>query len=699
MTLSGSTGTTNFAIYNSFGVYITWSGSKNTTDNYTDVTATMHLKSNNGSSYLIDASCSGSINIDGNNQGWSGRVSIGAGGNQGIFSKTVRVWHNSDGNKNFGISGSFSINVPYFGGGNIGTHTWDLDTIPREGSMSVPSGLEFGKTSTFNITSNSSSFYYFIEFRMNNNLLGLILSGGRGGDNNVTIPADYANNTPNSSSPTCSFRLITSTSPTGWDNGALVGFKDYSAQVAVPSSMGPSINVLSYEDTVSKVIDVTGNMQILVEGLSGIKFSSTVTGQYGATIKNYEFTVGSYRFNNGDKSSLTLDLNKANIGTGTVASTLTVTDSRGMTASKSMNITVRPYSLPKIANANIARLNNPATTVRIIKPVTVSSVANRAGANVNTYKVTTKYRKVGTTDWTTVFTENGVSDQKDIPGLEIFSSYEIEVTLSDRFGSDTVRAIIPTGYVLLDFYKDVGIGIGKFHSRGVLDIYGSVYHDGGDIYHGENKIQMLEVTDKDGRALLTDDNNWDKVRNTGFHMIWKGDKKPEGSWDWNYLRITKHNDNYILQESVDFLSGVSAFRTKFNGTWFGWKHYAIQGAYAKFTVVTQTHRAEIDIDLPWGAKGKLIRVGNVVTLVWMRRITNINADYEYGLCKEQIPEGYRPVTEVHMTVNGNQWYTVNAWAVLHINTDGTLRLTSTFKGDRVWTGTITYLTTEETFPG
>ena len=166
MTLSGSTGTTNFSNWNSFGVYITWSGSKNTSGNYTDVTATMHLKSNNGSSYLSDASCSGSININGNNQGWSGRVSIGAGGNQGIFSKTVRVGHNSDGTKNFGISGSFTISVPSFGTGNIGTHTWDLDTIPREGSMSVPSGLEFGKTSTFNINSNSSSFYYFIEYKL-----------------------------------------------------------------------------------------------------------------------------------------------------------------------------------------------------------------------------------------------------------------------------------------------------------------------------------------------------------------------------------------------------------------------------------------------------------------------------------------------------------------------------------------------------
>ena len=694
MTLSGSTGTTNFASYNSFGVYITWSGSKNNVGNYTDVTATMHLKSNNGSSYLSDASCSGSININGNNQGWSGRVSIGAGGNQGIFSKTVRVGHNSDGTKSFGISGSFSINVPSFGTGNIGTHTWTLDSIPREGTMSVPSGLEFGKTSTFNITSYSSSFYYFIEFRVNNNLLGVILSGARGGNNNVTIPRDYASRLPNSTSSVCGFRLITSTSSSGWGNGALVGYRDYSATVTVPSSMGPSIGSLTYADTVSNVSNVTGSNQILVDTLSSVRLSSSASAQYGATIRNYDFTVGSYRVNNGGSSSLTLDLDRTKIGTGTVATTLTVTDSRGMTASRSMNLTVRPYSLPKITNANIARLTNPATTVRIIKPVTVSSVANGSGTNINTYTVTTKWRKFGTSSWTTVFTENNVSNQKDIPGLEIVSSYEIEVTLTDRFASDVVRVIIPTGYVLLDFYKDVGIGIGKFHSQGVLDIYGSVYHDGGDIYHGNNKIQMLEVTDSEGKALLVDDHNWNKEMNTGFHMINEGADKPIGSGGWNYLHVTKHNGNYILQEAVDFWAKTSAFRTKTAGTWGDWKYYAIQGADAKFDVVTQTGRAEKDIALPYGANGKLIRMGNLVTFVWSRGITNLNIDCEYHLVNETVPAGFRPTIEVHMQIFGNVSNQVGAWSILHINTDGSLRLTSAFRSNRVWSGTVTYLTTD-----
>lgn len=699
MTLSGSTGTTNFSNWNSFGIYITWSGSKNTAGNYTDVTATMHLKSNNGSSYLSDASCSGSININGNNQGWSGRVSIGAGGNQGIFSKTVRVGHNSDGTKNFGISGSFTISVPAFGTGNIGTHTWDLDTIPREGSMSVPSGLEFGKTSTFNITSHSSSFYYFIEFRVNNNLLGVILSGARGGNNNVTIPRDYASSLPNSSSSVCGFRLITSTSSSGWGNGALVGFRDYSATVTVPSSMGPSIGSLTYADTVSNVSNVTGSNQILVDTLSSVRLSSSASAQYGASIRNYDFTVGSYRVNNGGSSSLTLDLNRTKIGTGTVATTLTVTDSRGMTTSRSMNLTVRPYSLPKITNANIARLTNPATTVRIIKPVTVSSVANGSGTNVNNYTVTTKWRKFGTSNWTTVFTENNVSNQKDIPGLEIVSSYEIEVTLADRFASDVVRVIIPTGYVLLDFYKDVGIGIGKFHSRGVLDIYGSVYHDGGDIYHGNNKIQMLEVTAKDGKALLVDDGNWNKELNTGFYMVPEGANRPAGSWKWNYLRVTKHNSSYMLQEAVDFFGNVPAYRTKSDGTWKDWKYYAIQNNAVEFTTVKQTKVFTATLAGPYGLNAKATRCGNIVNL-------SIYINYQHthqvsGKAGETIPVGWRPTTSQSIVLTGHagggtgtqNW--TDSFIDLHYETDGSINFTIITKaGPLAMMGSITWVTTD-----
>ena len=99
------------------------------------------------------------------------------------------------------------------------------------------------------------------------------------------------------------------------------------------------------------------------------------------------------------------------------------------------------------------------------------------------------------------------------------------------------------------------------------------------------------------------------------------------------------------------------------------------------------------IDLPYSAKGTLIRIGNQVQLTWDRLITNLNIDCEYSKMNETIPSGYRPAVEVHMSLNGNVSNSVNAWSVLHLAPDGSIRLTSAYRGNHVWTGTTTYLTT------
>ena len=283
--------------------------------------------------------------------------------------------------------------------------------------------------------------------------------------------------------------------------------------------------------------------------------------------------------------------------------------------------------------------------------------------------------------------------------MEIVSSYEIEVNLTDRFASDVVRVIIPTGYVLLDFYKDVGIGIGKFHSRGVLDIYGSVYHDGGDIYHGNNKIQMLEVTASDGKALLVDDRNWDKEMNTGFYMINGGTNKPAGSWDWNYLRITKHNSSYMLQESIDFQGKVSAFRTKDAGTWKDWKYYAIQKNAVEFTTVKQSKVFTATIKGPYGMDAKATRCGNIVNF-------SIYINYPHthqvsGKAGETIPVGWRPTTSQNIVLTGHagggtgtqNW--TDSFIDLHYETDGSINFTIITKAAPLaMFGSITWVTTD-----
>ena len=283
--------------------------------------------------------------------------------------------------------------------------------------------------------------------------------------------------------------------------------------------------------------------------------------------------------------------------------------------------------------------------------------------------------------------------------MEIVSSYEIEVNLTDRFASDVVRVIIPTGYVLLDFYKDVGIGIGKFHSRGVLDIYGSVYHDGGDIYHGNNKIQMLEVTASNGKALVVDDRNWDKEMNTGFYMINEGASRPAGSSVWNYLHVTKHDERYMLQEAVDFWGNTSAFRIKADGTWRDWKYYAIQKNAVEFTTVKQTKVFTAKFPGPYGLEAKATRCGNIVN--FSIDVIYRNTHQVAGKAAETIPVGWRPTTSQSITLTGHagggagtqNW--ADSFADLKYNIDGSIDYTIVTKANPLgMIGSITWVTTD-----
>ena len=100
------------------------------------------------------------------------------------------------------------------------------------------------------------------------------------------------------------------------------------------------------------------------------------------------------------------------------------------------------------------------------------------------------------------------------------------------------------------------------------------------------------------------------------------------------------------------------------------------------------------INMPYSSKATITRIGNQVQLTWDRLIKNLNIECEYNSMNETIPIGYRPACEAHMTLNGNVSNSVNAWAVLHLQPDGSIKLTNAFKGDHVWTGTTTYLTTD-----
>ena len=466
-----------------------------------------------------------------------------------------------------------------------------------------------------------------------------------------------------------SFRLITSSSATGWDPG-LIGFKDYSYSINVPASVAPTITSITYKETNPDVIKLMGTSNILIESKSIIKLDAVAQGAQGSTIVKYEFQVGGQSFSTVTGNSVNVDFSKLKVGSGNVAVKVITKDSRGMTGETTSTLVVRPYSPPQLVNVGISRLSNPSTTLRIVKGTRVTDIRNSANQNVNSYTVTIQAKLTSASSFTVAKTETNTSaDTVDISSFESGKSWDVQVILTDSFGSDRVISTVPTLAVLLDFYRDKGIGIGKMRENGVLDVFGDFYHtgkyfhngeyrhSGGNILHNNEKIQQYEVTnsvDKNNLIYPTDDLN--NVNNaafrTGFFMRSGLKNRPvNGGHSWGYITQQIHNSAHLLQEYIDFNGDNSGYRVKTGNAWKPWNFYAIQERDVTFKNLKVTNVFKTNKDLGNGLRLDIVRSGNVVCvkvgIIYMAR--NRRAS-NYVHHENAIPEGYRPAMEMKMVL-------------------------------------------------
>lgn len=113
--------------------------------------------------------------------------------------------------------------------------------------------------------------------------------------------------------------------------------------------------------------------------------------------------------------------------------------------------------------------------------------------------------------------------------------------------------------------------------------------------------------------------------------------------------------------------------------------------------VNQKIRLQAESRMPWGIGAVYVRIGNLVTISVTRQIVNIGELAENVRALEKIPEGFRPISQAHLTLVGNIHSTIDGTCIVHLNPDGTIGFTNNRTGNRVWTGTVSYTTVDE-FP-
>lgn len=662
---------------------------QSTAENYSNIRVRLALL--NTTTTFAEYNCSAYVDLAGQRLNWSGRPSM-LSYNQTIMliDQTIRVNHDSDGKKTFGLMAHFNGSGGYSPGTlTVGSSTFRCTDIARASSVSDMTGT-LGSAMTININRKNSSFTHTIKY--NFGALSGTIATGVGTSVSWTPPLNLATAMPKKTSDWGNITVDT------YNGSTKIGSAMCKLTLIVPESMKPTFSGVTLSDTNTVVSNIITTANTFVEILSNVKVAfNGATGIQGSTIAGYKAEMV------GENQTITADGGVFGLvkKSGEVTIRSSVQDSRGRWSdSKDTKVTFLEYTGPT-AVFTAERSGSARNTLTVIRTAKISPLTV-GDKQLNKMTITFKTRPMGATEWTT---NNGSASGVWTTQSELTASaanlagtfagaqsWEVMMTVEDLFDKASYSYPVSTDKVLVSKTKD-GIGIGKIREHGALDV-------AGEIYANNKPIQHHRLTNNDGTAiLLAEGTDFNSVTTPGFYRCYNGLHVPTvGSLSgWKYLRVTKHDDQFLLQEVFDFRGGTPAFRIKDdNGdkNWKPWQYYAIQNTVAEFSAVNQTKTYSKTIDMPFSSKATVTRIGNQVQITWHRAISNINKQCEYVEVLETIPLGYRPAFEVHMNLSGNVSNSVNAWAVLHLATDGKIRLTNSYTGNHVWTGTVTYLTTD-----
>ena len=336
-----TSGTIQEAIRTGYRIQIAWTvDSQSVANNTSTVTAKVQLVST-GSSYTINstASKSGSLTINGTKYTFNFTASLSGNQTKTLFTKTVTVSHASDGTKTCSFSATCGINVTLSGTyyGNVtASGSGVFNTIARASSISsVTSSVSVNGTNavTVNITRAASSFTHTVVFSFGSYSK---TTTGVGTSTSYAIPTSWLNAIPNATSGTANVTVTTYSGSTKIGSAVSKNFT-----LTVPSTVVPTISAVSLSEAVSGLAAQFGTY---VQNKSKIAVSITAAGALSSTIKAYKTTIQGANYTAASFTSGILTQS----GTSTV--TITVTDSRGRTASTTRSITVTAYDAPKITS-------------------------------------------------------------------------------------------------------------------------------------------------------------------------------------------------------------------------------------------------------------------------------------------------------------------------------------------------------------
>ena len=420
-----------------------------------------------------------------------------------VASGNYTLSHNSQGQKSFSVSiqaGIYTYAVNCRGNGSF-----TLPNISRISDITAINGDNLSDTFNVNYTEYVASYTNNLIIALNNSRVQTITNYNSGANftlDNSAKNAIYAAITT-AKTVTLNFRLET------YDGSTLLGTSTPINKTINIDNSAPTIGSVTYKDSNSSTAAITTNNQYIIRNKSTLEVTvSSLAAKNKATLSS--ITVAGGGVSQTRSLSGTSDLSEVfTLGTVNQSSnftlTVTLTDSRGFTATMSVNILVYDYNLPT-AVISALRVDNYYTTTNVTVNATYSSIGGH-----NTLSITGQYKKTSESSYSAAETiTNNVTK-----AFSLDNNYEwnLKVTVADRLGSTVYNLVIGRGlpiWFVDRLLSSVGINCFPLQNDS-LEVNGLRVDD--KIYIGSQSLYDYYETSAQGETALVTAYDYQLIEN------------------------------------------------------------------------------------------------------------------------------------------------------------------------------------------
>lgn len=354
------------------------------------------------------------------------------------------VAHANDGSLSCGVSTAWSCGLTYSGtyyASMSVSGTLTGDKIPRASSISsLSTDVEInGKNRLSVIISRAVSTYtHTVKFVFGSK--SKTITGVTTGASFV-IPMDWLETIPNAAEG------IGSCTVTTYSGSSAVGSASKNFTLLCPSFVAPTMEgpaVTRIDNT------VPSEWSVYLQNVSGVKLQAVgAAGVYGSTIKAYKITCAGYT---ADAASLLVNKIPQS---GKVTFTVTATDTRGRSVTKTGEITVLPYTSPAVSGLTLFRCDSSGNRLETGTYVSVKADISYTVIGENALTVTCQVMDGGA-----IYTESLLNSTPKVIGpISTDRAYQIKVSASDLFSSGERYSMISSTRYYMHFKKGGGRGV------------------------------------------------------------------------------------------------------------------------------------------------------------------------------------------------------------------------------------------------